>query len=52
LAEITERGRRLVDDCTEVLNRQVFSIVPIGADQQRRAFTALREIRRAFGDFD
>ncbi len=52
LAEITEPGRRLVDECTEVLNRQVFSIVPIDADQQQRAFTALREIRRAFGDFE
>ncbi len=41
LAAITEHGRRLVDDCTDQLNAEVFSIVPITATQQQRTFTAL-----------
>ncbi len=51
LAEITPSGRRLVDDCTDHLNAEVFSIVPIPAAQQQRTFTALKQVRKAFGDF-
>ena len=51
LAEITDEGRRLVEQCTELLNQQVFEIVPVDTDEQRRAFAALRSIRHAFGDF-
>jgi len=52
LAEITDEGRQLVDKCTDLLNDEVFSIVPVGYVEQQRAFTALRSIRKAFGDFD
>lgn len=52
LAEITDDGRSLVERCTELLNDQVFEIVPIDVGEQRRAFEALRTIRHAFGDFE
>jgi DNA-binding MarR family transcriptional regulator len=51
LAEITESGRRLADQCTDRLNAEVFSIVPIPQQQQQRTFRALKGVRRAFGDF-
>lgn len=51
LAEITDAGRRLVDECTERLNAEVFSTVPIPPAHQQRAFTALKGVRKAFGDF-
>lgn len=52
LAEITPAGRALVDECTGRLNAEVFAIVPIDVDEQRRAYATLKRIRRAFGDFD
>jgi DNA-binding MarR family transcriptional regulator len=51
LAEITPAGRRLVDECTDRLNAEVFSIVPVPPAQQQRTFTALKQVRQAFGDF-
>ena len=51
LAEITDPGRRLVEQCTERLNAEVFAAVPISLAQQERAFKALKGVRRAFGDF-
>jgi DNA-binding MarR family transcriptional regulator len=51
LAEITDEGRRLVEECTERLNAEVFANVPIPASQQQTAFTALKKARKAFGDF-
>jgi DNA-binding MarR family transcriptional regulator len=51
LAEITQNGRRLVEQCTERLNADVFSAVPIPRAQQERAFEALKGVRKAFGDF-
>ncbi len=51
LAEITEEGRRLVEECTERLNAEVFASLPIPMSQQRRAFEALKRGRQAFGDF-
>lgn len=51
LAAITPTGRDLVERCTERLNAEVFSIVPIPAADQRRAFATLKSVRRAFGDF-
>lgn len=51
LAEITARGRKLTDDATEQLNAKVFSTVPIPAGAQREIYAALRDMRRAFGDF-
>ena len=51
LAEITDPGRRLVEQCTERLNAEVFAVVPIPSAQQGRAFRALKGVRKAFGDF-
>ncbi len=51
LAEITADGRGLVDRCTDQLNAEIFSIVPIPSAQQQRAFMALKGVRQAFGDF-
>ncbi len=51
IAAITPEGRRLVDHCTDLLNAEVFSIVPIPGTQQHRAFEALKTVRKAFGDF-
>jgi DNA-binding MarR family transcriptional regulator len=51
LAEITDAGRRLVEECTDRLNTEVFAAVPIPLGQQERAFKALKGVRRAFGDF-
>jgi DNA-binding MarR family transcriptional regulator len=51
LAEITDKGRRLVEQCTERLNTEVFAAVPIPVAQQARAFKALKGVRKAFGDF-
>jgi hypothetical protein len=51
LAAITPEGRRLVDECTDRLNDEVFAIVPMPPAQQERTFKALRGVRKAFGDF-
>jgi DNA-binding MarR family transcriptional regulator len=51
IAAITPEGRKLVDDCTDRLNAEVFSIVPIPGAQQQRTFLALKTVRKAFGDF-
>jgi DNA-binding MarR family transcriptional regulator len=51
LAEITDPGRRLVEQCTDRLNAEVFAAVPISVAQQERAFKALKGVRKAFGDF-
>lgn len=51
LAAITPAGRKLVDECTDRLNAEVFSIVPISPIDQRKAFDALKAARHAFGDF-
>ena len=51
IAEITPAGRELVDHCTDLLNVEVFSIVPIPEAQQQRTFRSLKTVRKAFGDF-
>ncbi|HSB85205.1 MAG TPA: MarR family transcriptional regulator [Ilumatobacteraceae bacterium] len=51
LAEITRSGRALTDQATEQLNTKVFSTVPIPAAAQREIYAALKDMRRAFGDF-
>jgi DNA-binding MarR family transcriptional regulator len=51
LAEITDSGRLLVEECTHLLNAEVFAAVPIPLGQQERAFKALKGVRKAFGDF-
>lgn len=51
LAEITSSGRKLTERATEALNAKVFSAVPIPAAAQRGIYSALKDMRRAFGDF-
>jgi len=51
LAEITTRGRKLTDEATARLNSDVFGEVPIPVAEQRELYAALKEMRRAFGDF-
>lgn len=51
LVTITPAGKRLVEACTELLNDEVFTRMPMPDDEQRAAFDALRNMRRAFGDF-
>jgi DNA-binding MarR family transcriptional regulator len=50
LAEITPDGRELVEHCTRLLNSVVFSALPLGDDDRAAADTALRALRRSFGD--
>jgi DNA-binding MarR family transcriptional regulator len=51
LARITDRGRRLVAEAADELNRDVFTKVPVPAADLDALFAVLRDLRRAFGDF-
>jgi DNA-binding MarR family transcriptional regulator len=51
LVSITPGGRRTVERLTLALNDEVFSALPMDADAQREVVRALRDVRRAFGDF-
>ena len=50
LAAITPAGRRLVAECTELLNREVFASLPLDPAGRDAASAALRSLRVAFGD--
>lgn len=50
LVAITPSGRRLVEQCTELLNREVFASLPLASDDREAATAALRALRRALGD--
>ncbi len=52
LAEITTRGRELVEHCTLVLNDEVFANVPLADARSGEVVAGLRELRRRSGDFD
>lgn len=52
LAAITPSGRRLVERCTELLNREVFAPLPLDSDDRDAAAIALRSLRAALGDLD
>jgi len=52
LAEITTRGRELVEHCTLVLNDEVFANVPLSEARSGEIVAGLRELRRRSGDFD
>jgi DNA-binding MarR family transcriptional regulator len=52
LATITPAGRTLVERCTELLNAEVFSTLPLAAAQLDEGIDLLRDLRRAFGDLD
>ena len=50
LAAITPAGRRLVENCTELLNREVFTPLPLDPDERDGAIVALASLRRGLGD--
>jgi DNA-binding MarR family transcriptional regulator len=50
LAAITPGGRLLVETCTELLNREVFTPLPIDPADRDAAIEALRTLRSAYGD--
>jgi len=50
LAEITPAGRALVERCTDVLNRAVFTALPLDADDLGAGSAALRSLRRSLDD--
>jgi len=50
LAAITPAGRRLVEACTGLLNREVFTPLPLDPDEREAATAALASLRRGLGD--
>lgn len=50
LVAITPDGSRLVETCTELLNRAVFAPLPLDPDARDAATDALRSLRAGFGD--
>lgn len=52
LVAITPAGRRLAETCTDLLNRDVFSNLPLDRSELGAAFELLRDTRRSFGDLD
>jgi DNA-binding MarR family transcriptional regulator len=51
LAEITPRGRKLVEQATDELNAAVFMEPDLSEREMQQLFTVLRKVRRASGDF-
>lgn len=52
LAEITAKGREVVEDATGDLMAAEFGIGALSAEQHRSLFEVLRELRVAAGDFE
>jgi DNA-binding MarR family transcriptional regulator len=52
LASITERGRRVAADATEVLNGERFGTMPLRPGEARELTALLRELRRGARDFE
>lgn len=52
LVAITPAGRRLVEMCTDLLNREAFTPLPIAPDERDAATAALRSLRASFGDLE
>jgi len=50
LVAITPAGRRLVERCTGLLNREVFAPLPLDPADRDAATAALSSLRRALGD--
>jgi DNA-binding MarR family transcriptional regulator len=50
LAAITPAGRRLVETCTGLLNRDVFAALPLDDGQIASGLELLSALRRAYGD--
>jgi DNA-binding MarR family transcriptional regulator len=52
LAEITAKGREVVENATRDLMADEFGMGALTPDQHRELFTVLRELRVAAGDFE
>jgi DNA-binding MarR family transcriptional regulator len=52
LAELTDEGRELAREATELLNREVFTEVGLDADELGVLIGVIRKLRRSSGDFD
>jgi DNA-binding MarR family transcriptional regulator len=50
LVAITADGRRLVERCTDLLNRHVFGDLPLADSDRAAAMVALGDLRRGLGD--
>jgi DNA-binding MarR family transcriptional regulator len=51
LAEITDRGREVAAQATEVLNAERFGTAPLGREDLAQLFELLRRLRGGAGDF-
>ncbi len=51
LVTLTDRGSELVEACTELLNDEVFTRLPMPDAARGDVFAALRDVRAGFGDF-
>ncbi len=52
LAAITTDGRAVAELCTQLLNDEIFTQVPLEGAHVDDVTRGLRELRREFGDFD
>ncbi len=52
LASLTPAGAVLAEEATAVLNAQIFSALPISGDGRDDLYELLRDVRRAYGDFE
>ena len=52
LASLTPAGAKVAEAATAVLNAQIFSALPMSGGGRDELFRLLRDVRRAFGDFE
>ena len=52
LASLTAAGAKVAETATAVLNERVFSALPITGDGRDELYQLLRDVRRAYGDFE
>ena len=52
LASLTPAGAKVAEAATAVLNAQIFSALPMSGDGRDKLYQLLRDVRRAYGDFE
>ena len=52
LASLTPAGAKVASAATAVLNERVFSALPMSGDGRDELYQLLRDVRRAYGDFE
>ena len=52
LASLTPAGAEVADAATDVLNTQIFSALPMSGNGRDELYQLLRDVRRAYGDFE